>query len=165
MKIQLDENEVYEIKIPDEIDTNEFLILVEKFNNLGKLVTQFGLTKQENKNSPINLNKQNSGKNPFFNTRKKVLDIFQYWYLGTEQDKKRITEIIGINKDDLTKRFNGLRLRYNIKPQEVGLIRFRDNKGNPKIPIKDYVIKSYTGLFDENGKENSQEDNEEKNKK
>lgn len=204
MKIQISKDESYEIKIPNEINANDFMKLMTSFDNVIKLI-RFNLVKQgikEDENFRIdengnrvsrvhykdkinkidkNLNldgtpRKSYTKSPKFleslknkrktnlrdwcNTKEKVLDLMQYAYHGTKEDRKRIVKITGeTNWDVITKSFFGLKNRYDIQPQEVGLTSF-GNKGlkafNFKIP--NYIIKSYTGIFDENGNEENKEE-------
>lgn len=142
MKININENEVYEIKLPEEIEANELFKIIEKFNNLGKLI------RIPNRPKTYNRNKSNID---WYDTKEKVLDVMQYYYHGTSEDKERIVRIIGINKKDLCKRFHSLKIKFNIQPQEIGFIEFGTKENHLGIKVRDYIIKSHTGIFDENG--------------
>jgi hypothetical protein len=157
MKIKISENETYEIELPNskEININEFYEIVKKFDNIIKIIqiniqsgTNFE-TFQTNFNQRRKNTIQIGRKNNFYDTREKVLDIMQYFYCGTQEDRERISKLMGVNPAYIIKSFFNLRKRYNIKPQEVGLIQFGIKGKISPIKIKGYIIKSYSGFFDE----------------
>jgi hypothetical protein len=156
MKININEIETYEIKTPDEINVEDFLELFTKLENIKKIISLNYVNQNSNEktNKTPSINPQKNyitrkNTSPFFDTREKVLDIMQYGYLGTRKDKLRLAKIIGMSYNKINKRFHSLRKRYNIQPQEVGLIAFPTKENHIKMAIPNYVIKSYTGIFDE----------------
>jgi len=143
MKIIINENEVYEIKIPEQIEAIELFKIQDKFNNLAKLISIDIKNPNPPKTYKIRKNRIN-----WCDTKEKTLDVMQYYYHGTREDRERLSKIIGLNISNICKRFHALKKRFNIQPQEVGLVRFGTNKYG-LIKIKDYIIKSHTGIFDE----------------
>jgi len=153
MKIQLTNDEFYEIKIPDEMSASEF---GEFFDRLKKLTNLISITSSANLSQNFKPKKYNKNPNlKFMDTKEKCMDIMQYFYFGTRQDKQRIVELIGdtsvINLYKLFKLFEKWKIKFNIQPREIGFIRYGDghNKFGEKIP--NWVIRSHTGIFDENG--------------
>jgi len=159
MKIQLKDDEIYEIKIPAEITSQDFLILLEKLEKIVKLIKLSGNFKNPTyKDNPTKTRRSSikyNCPNPF-DTREKVLDFLQYGYHGTKEDKERIIKYIGRSWEELQKRFHSLINRYNIQPNEIGLTKWRVKeegiRSDNKIP--NWIIRSYTGVFDENGSDN-----------
>jgi len=170
MKIYLKNDETYEIKIPEEIQAEDFLELLDKLNRIFKIIklsdlgnfTKFQTQFNNRVNTPKKYirNKTFSGKNnPWFDTREKTLDLFQYAYHGTQEDKNRICKLMQRSWNKIQKSFNGLKKRYNLQAHEVGLTRWRilNESKNSNIQIPNWTIRSHTGIFDENG--NSEEEN------
>lgn len=153
MKILINPEETYEIKIPNEINANDFIKLLTSFDNVVKLI-RFNVIKNEilepDTRSYIKKTKGfRKGSRTYCDTREKTLDLLQYAYHGTKKDKERIVKLAGTNWNNISKSFWGLRKRYNIKSDEIGLFpNMNANSHNSKIP--NYTIKSYTGYFDEN---------------
>ena len=171
MKIQISDDEVYELKLPEKVNNpEEFYTISKKLDNIAKIIkinmmtgTTFNKFKSEFQKRETKIEK---GKyktifkrklNPFFDTREKVLDIMQYFYHGTKADRERIVKIMGKTEQQIIKLFYGQKIRYDIQPQEIGFISFGTivNKAGLKIP--NYIIKSHTGVFDEkeNGTNNT----------
>jgi hypothetical protein len=164
MKIIINELETYEIKIPNEVNAKDFMKLLTSFDNVVKLI-KFNIIREEfSKNPNYKEDKRHYIKRPgiksntriWCDTKEKTLDLFQYAYHGTKEDRLRIVEITNTPWNEIVKGFYGLKVRWNIQPQEVGL-NFWRGKGEHhsnlidwKIP--NWTIKSYTGYFDENGK-------------
>jgi len=149
MKINFNENESYEINISNEVNAEEFLNLLERFENLSKLI------KLNNPNQPKKLSnrpttyktRKKVNTREWCDTREKVLDLMQYNYHGSKSDRERIKKICGQPWVEVQKSFYGLKKRYDIKPNEVGLNTWERNAPNKFIP--NWIIKSYTGYFDE----------------
>ena len=157
MKIAINENETYEIKIPNEVDTKSFMELLTSFDNIVKLI-KFNIIKEDGvlkvkKHYTKRADGLKSNTRIWCNTREKTLDLMQYCYHGTLEDRKRIQGIANCEWNEIVKGFHGLKTRFNIKPQDVGL-NFWRGKGVSiyslsNWKIKDWIIKSYTGYFDE----------------
>lgn len=164
MKIIINKDETYVIDIPSEINAAEFIKLFDRFYKLTKLISfnaiihkksqsvMGGINSSLNPDSSLTLApvsiKRERHKRTWCNSREKALDLMQYVRHGTKEDKERIVNITKTKWKDLSKSFKGIRDRYNIKPEEIGIKE--DN-----TPMNDYVIKSYTGIFDENENEES----------
>jgi len=159
MKITINENENYEINIPNEIEGKEFLNLTEKLIRLSKLILINSNNLSENKNTPQN-KYENPLKRKIYNSRRKyfgdrncVLDILQYYYHGSFKDKIRIMKLCNFESQmKFGKRMSSLKTRHNIKPSEIGFVSFRTPLNRNGIIEEDWVIKSYTGIFDEKKK-------------
>lgn len=159
MKIQLKDDETYEIKLPEELTSQDFLILLEKLEKIVKLIKLSGDFKNSTyKDNPTRTRVSSIAyncPNPF-DTREKVLDFLQYGYHGTKEDKDRIVKYIGRSWKELQKRFHDLINRYSIQPNEIGLTKWKVKGENMRSDnrIPNWSIKSYTGVFDENGTNN-----------
>jgi hypothetical protein len=168
MKIKINENEVYELKLPEQVDNvNEFFVILTRLDNIAKIIKMNMIAGTNLYEFKDNFQKRETNKiqnkdyvkksythyknNTFFDTKEKVMDLIQYYYHGTIEDKNRICKIIGINRERLTHKLRDFISIYNIKPEEVGFIMFGTTKKKTGIKVNDYIIKSYTGIFDENG--------------
>jgi len=167
MTIEINNNETYEIKIPERASAKEFLYIVDRLNNAAKIIklgyqtesttnlkpmiekpkfTFFDSNKEntETKKTKKNVHKVGKGHTlEFYNTREKALDIMQYFYHGTKEDRVRIANITGKSVDDILKNFTYMKKKYNIQPRDIGFIVWGTKD-------KSYIIKSHTGIFDEN---------------
>ena len=145
MKIQLSEDEIYEIKLPEQIGIEEFSAIVTKFNFLHKNFTKFNIGDNPNStNSGIILNKnetkdykkQDRSKWLFLrNNREAVVNILKAYYLGEVEEFEKVVKSYGINLDrggvsSITMR--AIREIHNIKPEEVGLKAFPTQNLNIK---------------------------------
>jgi len=155
MKLIINKDENYEIKIPNEIEGKEFLELTEKLIKLSKFMQVNSVNinnPQPNVQPTIRKYLHNGQKYDY--TKEKVMDILQYYYFGTREDKLRICKIVNVKEyNDLAKRFNGFIKRFSIKPSEVGLISF-GTINHSRVKMSNWIIKSHTGIFDENENEN-----------
>jgi hypothetical protein len=158
MKIRIKEDEVYEIKIPEEINASDILILLDRLKVIAKL-SELSEIRVRTKTETRSYVKKGDSPSRFWNTREKALDLLQYAYHGTEEDKERISKLIRRDWKKTQKQFHLIKKRYNIQPDEVGLTKWKtqyDSK-NLDVRIPNWTIKSYTGIFDENG--NTDEEN------
>jgi len=166
MKINMQNDETYDINIPEEVDSREFIALLERLSKIVRLVklSELGSFKEfkDNSNQRISANQEKKkgtykegrvGTVTWYDTREKALDLLQYGYHGTSEDRRRIEKIMDMGWAEINKRFHNLRLRYDIKPNEIGIMRWRGVAESRKVNLRlpNWVIKSYTGIFDENG--------------
>ena len=159
MRIQISDDEVYELKLPEKINNHkEFYKILKKFDNIAKIIkinlamnTTFNKFKSDFQTTETSIaTKRTYGKNLFFNTREKALDILQYGYHGDKEDKDRISKLMGFSWAEINKRFHNLTKRYSIQPNEIGLtqkpsqyLQYSD------VRIPNYNFKVNTGVFDE----------------
>jgi hypothetical protein len=153
MKIILNKNESYEIEIPKVVDIEGFHKILNKFEGIIKIVKINEITSTNFETFKKDFNKRSFGKargNIYLNTKAKCIDVMQYFYHGTMEDRIRISKMIERSPKLIMKDFNRVKRKFEITPQEVGLISFKNfKKGTPLIKMLDYTIKSYTGIFDE----------------
>ena len=174
MKIQISDDEVYELKLPELVNNpEEFYEILKKLDNIAKIMKinlMTGTTYDKFKNKfqqmetnkatrkyTINPNFTRKNRNPLLDTKEKVLDILQYAYHGNRDDKNRISKLMGFSWNDISKRFHNLFRRYEIKPSEIGLTQLPSQMFRyVDLKIPNYIIQSHTGIYDEteNGKEN-----------
>lgn len=142
MKIRLSEEEVYEIKLPEEIGISDFQAITSKFNFLLKNFVKFDIGGETrlNSNEGITINpkipkKQDKKKWKFLRDNREVyLEILKAHYLEPIEKYNEIVEKYGITFDkSLLSSGMGVVLRefHKIKPQEVGLSAFPTRK----IPV------------------------------
>ena len=157
MKVILSETESYEIEIPKVANAKEFQSLLSKLDGVAKILqmnlrlnTNFNEFRNEfNTRTAVIRNSKRRGKVTHYTDRKNVLDIMQYFYQGTKEDRVRISTIIGKTPEEIQKRFWSLIRKWNIQPNEVGLVNFQNQKfGIRTTHIPNYTIKSHTGLYD-----------------
>jgi len=134
MRIRLSEDEVYEIKMPEEIGMPEFLAIISKFNFLAKSFAKFG--GDENASNEITLTekqhkmtkKHDKEKWIFLRDNKQaVIEILKAHYIGTYEDfinSVRKYNIDIVKSDISSNRFKALRELHKITPNEVGLTGF-----------------------------------------
>ena len=132
MRIRLTEDEVYEIKMPEEINVGEFQSIVSKFNFLLKNFAKFNVNVGEivvttNGHSPKTHNK--SKWNFLRNNRDAVIDIYSAHYLKDREDFFKVLKkhnLLGkFTKSDMASTsMTTIREIHEITPEEVGLIRF-----------------------------------------
>lgn len=137
MKIRLSEDEVYEIKMPEEIGIEEFPNIVAKFNFLIKHFTKFNIKGEEINQGEILLtgNVANSVRKKYdkekWPTLKENRDILisllkAHYLLDLEGFNKFIKDNnLNFSKIDMAGG-SMIRMRelHNVKPEEVGLIKF-----------------------------------------
>ena len=151
MRIKINDSEVYEFKLNEytesnkEISADKFLELLGRFEKIVKLIK---LNKDVKLFKKTKIKRDNVEHKPrtWADTREKALDLLQYYYHGTREDKKRIEKITGTSFYKISKATTGFVKRYNVKPEEIGLNSW---EGKIKEKVPNYIIKSYTGLFDE----------------
>jgi len=168
MKIIINKNENYEVEVPNEIQGKEFLDLIEKLMKLSKFIQISSFDIRDNStNKNIQLNKISTRKphssypqrKKYFNDKNCALDILQYFYQGSRRDKFRVMKLCEFDKmSEFGKRMFSLKIRHNIQPQEIGFISYSTLLDKNGIREENYIIKSYTGIFDEK-EENSDEEN------
>jgi len=136
MKIRLSEDEVYEIKMPEEIDIDEFPNIVSKFNFLIKHFAKFNINQGEVNQGEILLkgNVANSVRKydkEKWVTLKENRDIFvnllKAHYSHKSKEFNNFVEDNNLNflKTDMAcGAMIRMRELHNVKPEEVGLIRF-----------------------------------------
>ena len=152
MKIRLNENEVYEIKLPEEINVNELLMITNRFNILSKQFSRFnslGSKSQDNLNDKDNKETNRETARQIILGEKEVhslgLDKKAEWKLLRDNRNIFVELLNTYNKEDKNE-FEEVRKKYNlshidrmdmhdisiirlkelhkVKPREVGLIKF-----------------------------------------
>jgi len=136
MKIRLSEDEVYEIKLPEEIGMTDFQGVVAKFNVLLKNFGKFNIGESPKENGEIVLSgeavKQYKKRgNKRWITLKENKDIYfellKTHYFGTLEDFENVLNKhnIDFKKSDMScGKIIALREYHKIKPQELGLRKF-----------------------------------------
>jgi ribosomal protein L3 len=163
MKVFINENETYQIDVPNEILAKDFVELLSKFDNIMKII-KLNVAKNEvevetdRHNLPNRLAYmkrrcsagEKSNSRTWVNTREKALDLLQYAYHGTKEDRQRISKLVNVPWLTISKGFHGLMQRYNIQADEIGLMILGSQFARATL-MPSYIIKSHTGYFDENG--------------
>lgn len=138
IKIRLNENEVYEIKLPEEIGVNELSMITARFNSLLKSFSRFNLIDEEtpiNETRDIVLNKEQSKQYTkerkqewviLRNNRNLVVMILDAYYNNTKEAYQELLaqyNITALQKRSYMSNIQVVRLKeyHKIKPQEVGL--------------------------------------------
>jgi len=135
MKIRLNENEVYEIKIPEEIGINELSMITARFNALLKNFSKINVigsdseqeivlgektTKKHKKTNKQQWNLMRDDRNIF-------LEVLNYYYNKSPKEFEEFKAKHNITMDrSLMSSMQIIRLKelHNIKPSELGLIKF-----------------------------------------
>ena len=136
MKIRLNENEVYEIKLPEEIGVNELAMITARFSALLKNFSKInivggGLEQQEivfgekTRKEHKKTNKQQW--NLMRDDRNIFLEVLNYYYNKSPKEFEEFKAKHNITMDrSLMSSMQIIRLKelHNIKPSELGLIKF-----------------------------------------
>jgi len=135
MKIQLSENEVYEIKLPEMINKQEFSAIVSKFNALAKNFVKFDIGEAQEVGIVIDTQKVKRQYKTINKTRWQFLrdnrsafiDILLAHYHGTKEELEEVAKSYGISvtKSDIASN-QGIALRemHKVKAEEMGLKSF-----------------------------------------
>jgi len=139
MKIRLSEDEVYEIKMPEEIEIQEFQGIVSKFNFLLKNFIKFDIGGETtSEQGEIILNK-NQTKQQIHKTHDKtkwlflrdnrnaVVEILKTHYLGTIEEFESVVNTYGLKlgkADMCSTMFKVIKEMHKVEPKEVGLKAF-----------------------------------------
>ena len=130
MRIRLSEDEVYEIKMPEEIGIQDFQSIVSKFNFLLKNFVKFDIGGETILNaSPTKTYKKHDKTKWLFlrDNRSAFIEILKTHYLGTIPEFENVNkkyEIDLIKPDMATNKFKALREMHKVKPEEIGLKAF-----------------------------------------
>jgi len=139
MKIRLNDDEVYEIKLPDEIEIVEFNGLVEKFNFLLKNFQRFNMGMNTNPNEIV-LTREVTTQRKFHDkakwrflkeNREKFVELFDIYYNKSNKEFKEflIANNIDFSRGDMS---SGTMIRlkefHSLKPIEVKLIKFPNKR-------------------------------------
>jgi len=141
VKILINENEMYEIKLPEQIKLEELVMITARFNSLLKNFSRFNLVAEENEPSPKNRllgnetliqqhnkNKVNKEQWKLLRENRNVfLELLKVYYNGTfeEFDDFKAKHNITFRRESIAS-MQIIRLKelHKIKPSEVGLIKF-----------------------------------------
>ena len=140
MKIRLSEDEVYEIKMPEEIGIEEFQGIVTKFNFLSKNFVKFNIGGTEQKEDGFVLpksvlkeqKKHDKGRwIPLRDDRNLFTEILKAHYLKSTDEFYEIISKYNLNlqKSDMcSPKIIRLKEMHKLEPNEVGLIKFPTKK-------------------------------------
>jgi hypothetical protein len=137
MKIKISEDEVYEIKMPEEIGIEDFQNIVARFNFLIKNFTKFSFgNSQPREAGEIILQgdavktykKYNKERwNTLRDNREIFLELLKTYYFGTREEFEKVLKKHGLNfkrTDMASGNIIALREYHNINPRELGLRKF-----------------------------------------
>ena len=94
--------------------------------------------------------KSYNNRRKYLDTKEKIMDILQYYYHGSKIDRDRIAKICGYESfENISKRLSSKRKLFNIQPSEIGFIQMPTKIDKRSVKIKNWVIKSHSGIFDE----------------
>lgn len=148
LKINLSEKETYIIEIPEKLQEDEFMILLERLNKISRFI-QKDDSRILLKNAPSKNENNTIEKKRDVSTRKKrkpsrpipqlkdrnfILSMLKLHYFGKEEDKIKFEKDFNYSWNNLVKRFTVLKERHQIKPYEIGLKKFPTQaEGRKKI--------------------------------
>jgi len=102
MKIEINENESYEINFPEKITTENFIFLVERLKEITKIINKTPSTESK-KEVVFNKKSHNTERIPFRNKEEVILNL-KIYYFGTKEEKKELVQkykyddIIGLGR-------------------------------------------------------------------
>lgn len=141
MRIKLNDFEEHTIKTKEVLEPTEFIEFVERMNQLVRMIKRdfvldntlntelsaieptqvYAKPKRKYTKNGETIRKTNT--RDWCDTKEKVINILKIFYF-TENKTDRIKQIEQLTNDKfviVTKSFHGIKERYNIKPQDVGL--------------------------------------------
>lgn len=134
MKIQINENESYEINLPDIITIKEFLYIVNKVSSIAQNNQELSSSK-EAKRRYVKSGKYCGAKYPWTQNRDKAVELVKLHYFGEKEKKEQIARSNNISWYDIVKSLHNLKKRFDIKPQEIGLREFPPRGGSRELKI------------------------------
>ena len=126
MKIKINEKESYEILIEnEELDCDEFLGLLNRLKEIEKIILKIGYSNSENgQPQSKHVRKKRSKKASWIGDRDKVVELMKLMWFGSKEDKEKFAIIEGREWNDIIKSIHYGKDKFDIKPEEVGLVRF-----------------------------------------
>jgi hypothetical protein len=139
MRIRLSQDEVYEIKLPDEVGKAEFRGITAKFNQILKTFAKFDIDELEGETNsegiviPKEVEQKKRGEyrkrdnekwKLLRDNREAVVEILKAYYTKNLKEYQEILDKYNLNLDRTTissNMFKVIRELHKIKPQEVGL--------------------------------------------
>jgi hypothetical protein len=89
--------------------------------------------------------------------RDNVIEMIKIHYTGTKEDRDRLAKKHNDSYLNLSKSFSGLIKRFNIKPGEIGLKKFKKEfKNENKEEIKNFINKMSEKVYDMRIKDNKE---------
>jgi len=139
LEVKLSDGELYELELPNPINLKEIPNVVAKLNKLSKLVPDETYDETDETNE-TNGNVIKKFKKPHYggrgktrlwcNTREKAIAVMCLSFHGTRKEKDTFAKNNNILWLEVVKAFHNLRIRYNIKPHEIGLKVFLKRGSN-----------------------------------
>ena len=107
------------------LDCDEFLGLLNRLKEIEKIISRVGYSSSENNQPHSNyVKRRRSKKAGWIGNRDKVIELMKLMWFGSKEDKEKFAIVEGREWNDITKSIHYGKDKFNIKPQEVGLIRF-----------------------------------------
>ena len=126
MKIQINTSESYEINFPEKITALDFTCLVERLNNISKLVNKSHIEEaavSDSKPKVVKI-KNNRGVYPFKENRAEAVIGLRLMYFGTREEKNTFATTLKAAWPNVANNLFLCIKKFNILPEEIGLIRF-----------------------------------------
>lgn len=150
MKIKINQFETYEINYDKEVLSKaDFIIYADRIDNIRKLLNRTQILEEENtyKTYPKKERKAYTRRvglnNSWTSSREKAIYVMSVFYSGDKQLREELVKKLGRKADDIQKGFFGLKKRYNIKAEEVGLKRWllkHESRKLEDVKIPGFVI-------------------------
>ncbi len=128
MKIKINQYESYNIDFPDEIGAQEFFAMKGRIDNIARLIGKDPLL-QTAQDAPMTEFKQTKvhapiEQRPWDASREEGLKFIKCQYFGTQIERAEYEKISQRTWGDISKRVSSCKIKWNIQPKEVGMIRF-----------------------------------------
>lgn len=124
MKVRINENETYELKIPDEeVSPQQLFGILSRLQNIGKLLNReamFGGNHYKTRKSGSG----RLGKVIWTKDRDEAVKLLKLHYTGTRAEKEAYAKLHNIEWKVLVNRTFSFRKKWDIKPREVGIKQF-----------------------------------------
>ncbi|HEY5631646.1 MAG TPA: hypothetical protein VIR31_05925 [Nitrososphaeraceae archaeon] len=132
MKIRVNNEETYEINVPEELPLQQIDLMIDRLSKIRKLfANEFGFVKQAESmidstlKTPVIRHKRKKL------SREEAVEVLKVFYsdIPMDEKKKKVCEMTGNeNYARVSTHMWDLRKKHNVQPQEVGLTEYNTNK-------------------------------------
>lgn len=147
MKVKLNEYEAWEINLKQVYEPQEFLQVVERFNDTAKIIRKgfMGGDSMPSNDIESNISPYKNTDNISTDVKRKytkstgtfwgsdrnvVIKAIKLHYFGTQEEKNLFANNHNTQWVKIPSNLYRLKTKFNIRPQEVGLKRYHTNQGH-----------------------------------
>ena len=128
MEIRINNKETYNIELPEKVDADSFNTLIIRLQDINKIVSKNAFAENvfdKNKEAPLTKKTSSVIRREELKDREYVLSMVKLVYFGSKEEKTKIIKTLKFNSyDTFYATIYAVRKKFNITPNEVGLIRW-----------------------------------------